>query len=110
MDTDQFNKFIADSMAAMPAERKIIRKLFKALNDAGNPIVAVWDGEEETKVSTLDSINREAFNLDQLHLYTKSDDWVFIVMGEGWDALTDYTVDLEDAIKPVTDYIEKNAD
>jgi hypothetical protein len=105
MTPTEFDQFIKDNMAAHPAERKIIRKLWKAFKDAGDPIVAVWDGEEETKVSTLEEVNRCAFNLDQFHLYTKSDGWVFIVMGNEWDALSDYTLDLEEAIKPVEDYI-----
>lgn len=108
MSPEEFDQFIKDNMARNYAEARIIKKLWKALKEAGDPIVAVWDGEEETPVRTLKELNRVAFNLDQCHLYTKSDGWVFIVMGNDWDALSDYTLNLEEAIKPVEDYIQKH--
>lgn len=110
MDKASFDKFIDDNMAALPAERKTLRKVVKALKDAGKPVVIVHDGEEDTPVTTLRSIQEQVFNLDDAWLVTEDGSWVRLVLGNGWDTLTDYTVDLEDILLPVTRYIEKKQD
>lgn len=105
-----FQKFIDEAMAARPVERKMLKRIRTALKAAGDPIIEAYDGEETTPVTTLRSLYETAFNLDEVYLFTKSGSWVRITMGEGWDALCDYTLDIEDALKPVNDWIEKNAD
>jgi len=109
-DTNRLDAFIADSMKHNKEEASIIRKLFTACKAAGDPIVSVWDGEDDNPVSTLKSINTQAFNLDQCHLYTKSGGWVFIVMGNGWDAISDYTTSLDPIIDPVLDWVASHDD
>ena len=104
----RFARFIDDGIAAHPVEARLIRKVRKALKDAGDPIVKVWDREEMTKVSTLRELFEQAFNLDELFLYTQSGSWVRLTMGEGYDVICDYTTDLEVALKPVFDYIEQH--
>lgn len=100
--------FVAEQIAARPIEAKIIRKVIRALKAAGDPIVSVWDGEEQVEVRTEADILEQAFNLDELGLYTKSDGWVGIVMGEGYYVISDYSVRLEDSIAPIMEWIEKH--
>jgi len=90
-------------------EAKIVRRVFDALAAAGTPIVSVWDGEESTPATTRKAVVELAANLDMLHLYTEDGSWVFIVNGNEWDALSDYTVNLEAAIAPVYEWIEAHA-
>lgn len=85
-------------------EAKIVRRVVRALAAAGTPVVAVWDGEEETPALAETRVVELAADLDQLHLYTASGSWVFIVNGNDWDALSDYTTDLEPALGPVCDW------
>lgn len=99
-------EFAAEQITARPTEAKIVRKIVRALKAAGDPIVSVWDGEEQVEVSTEADIMAQAFNLDSLGLYTKSDAWVGLQMGEGIDIMHDYSERLEEALKPVTDWIE----
>jgi hypothetical protein len=90
----------------LPAEATTVRKVVKALKDAGSPVVAVWDGEERVPVSNRDEVLEAVFAVDEAFLYTASGSWVRIILGNEWDALSDYTVDLEDALKPVNDYLQ----
>lgn len=98
--------FIARQIESMPAEATVIRKVVKALKDAGTPVVKVWDGEETVSVRTTQDVLNEVFNLDQSWLMTANGSWVLIILGNEWDALSDYTTDLEDALAPVNAYIE----
>lgn len=98
--------FVATQITARPTEAKIVRKIIRALKAAGDPIVSVWDGEEQVEVSTEADIMAQAFNLDSLGLYTKSDAWVGLQMGEGLDIMADYSVSLEEALTPVNDWID----
>ena len=108
--TQDLAAFVAEQIAARPIEAKIVRKIVRALKAAGDPIVSIWDGEEQNEVRTEADILALAFNLDELGLYTKSDAWIGLVMGEGYYVISDYSVRLEDALKPVHDWIEKNED
>jgi hypothetical protein len=104
---NQLNAFIDRAIEQNPIEHRIIQKIVKALADAGTPVTSVWDGEESNPVETERDIMVQVFNLDQAHLYTKQGAWVFVVMGNEWDVLSDYTLDLEAALQPVNDYIQK---
>lgn len=106
MSQFDFAQFIKDAIANSPAEATIVRKVWKALKDAGNPVVSVWDGVESTPVATRQELLEQVFNLDQAWLYTKSGAFVFIVMGNEWDALADYNVSLEEALAPVNAYLQ----
>lgn len=101
-----FQQFIADNIKANPAEATIVRKVVRALKAAGTPVVNVWDGEENNPVRTEKDVLEQVFNLDQAWLKTADGAWVFIVLGNEWDALTDYSVSLEAALKPVNEYLE----
>lgn len=102
------DKFIAEQIEARPIEAKIVKKIVKALEKAGTPVVAVWDGEERTPVSGLEEVNRQVFNLDEAYLYVGTGAWVRLVMGEEYYMLNDYNVSLEDALAPVNDFIDKH--
>lgn len=102
--------FINGQIAARPVEATLIRKVYRALKAAGNPVVNVWDGEENNPIASERDLLEQAFNLDELTLYTQSGAFVFIVMGQGAEGLTDYNVSLEDALEPVSEWIDKNLD
>lgn len=103
-----FRVFIDQNMAHNYIEAKIVKKVIKALADAGNPIVQVDDREEVTDVATKREILEQVFNLDECFLITQSGGWVRIVLGNEWDALVDYTTSLEDTLKPVNAWIDKH--
>lgn len=103
-----FKAFIDNGMIQSPIEARIVNKLIKALKDAGDPIVKVYDGGEMVKVRTRRDIQEQVFNLDECRLITKSGGWVFLVMGNEWDVISDYTLDIEKAIQPVNDYVDKH--
>jgi hypothetical protein len=98
---------IAQAIADRPIEARILRKVYRALNSAGTPITRVWDGEEWAPITGCTEFLNLAFDLDELRAYTAEGSWVFLTMGEEWDVICDYTVDLEDALTPVSDYIER---
>jgi len=106
--TFDFKAFIDEGIASRPIEARIVRKVVRALKAAGNPVVKVDDGEEHIAVTTERDVLDQAFNLDELHLYTANGGWVFLVMGNEWDVICDYSISLEDALQPVNDYIDKN--
>lgn len=91
-----------------PIEADIVARVFNALQAAGDPIVRVFDGEEDSRVRTLDDVNMLVFNLDEAYLYTDSGRFVRLVMGEEWDTLSDYSVALEEALAPVNEYIDRH--
>lgn len=94
-------------------EAAILSRLVKALEDAGDPIVQVWyeanpSPDDKVKVTDLASIEHEVFNLDFSWLITKKGRFVWFILGNEWDAISDYTASLEDALKPVNEWIESN--
>jgi hypothetical protein len=105
MPESTLKEFISGQIAHNPIEALIIRKIVKALADAGKPVVSVWDGEERHLVGNVADVFEQAFNLDEVTLETK-ESFVFLSMGEGWGCVTDYGLSLEDALKPVNTYIE----
>lgn len=110
MDTDRLGRYIADSMDQLHIEAKIVKRIVSALNAAHDPITSVFDGEKHTPVEagSLAEINRLVFNLDEAYLETASGGWVRIVLGNGFDCLVDYTLNLEEALQPVNDWIDKH--
>jgi hypothetical protein len=103
----QTQRYIEAQIAARPIEVGIIRRIWDALEDAGSPVVTVWDGEERTGVHDLEGVFELVFNLDVVWLETKAG-YIFLAMGEEWDIICDYSTSLEDALAPVNAYIGKN--
>lgn len=92
----------------MPIEAKIIRKVVRALKANGTPVIAVGDGYDEEKATTEQEIFEQVFNLDISWLMCNDGNWVMIVLGNEWDVISDYTLGIEDAMKPIDEYIDKN--
>lgn len=98
--------FTTDQIAKRPLEAQILKRIVNALKRAGNPVVSLWDGEESSPVETVGDVVHLAYNLDEFHLYTKSGAWVYFIMGQDYDAIADYTMSIEDALKPVNDWLQ----
>ncbi len=105
---ERFQRFIQDGVDRNHVEAEIIKRLYEALEAVDNPIIMVFDGEEDNDVSTLWEVYEQVFNLDEAYLYTESGAGIFVVMGEEWDTIADYNVSLEEAIKPVNDWVGNN--
>lgn len=101
------NDWAKRAVAQRPIEARIVRKVIKALKDAGNPVVQVYDTEEYVDVATKDEILNEVFNLDEAYLITESGGWVRLIMGQDWDTICDYTMSLAPVIDPIIEYAMK---
>lgn len=99
------NDWAKRAVARRPIEARIVRKVVKALKDAGDPVVQVYDTEEYVDVKTKDEVLNEVFNLDEAYLITKSGGWVRLIMGQDWDTVCDYTMSLDEALEPVMQYV-----
>lgn len=90
-------------------ERRIVHRYIKAVEDAGYTIERMNTGDDyENKPYN----KADLFEADECHLYIKGGagkaQWMFFVYGnEPGEVLNDYTVGLEDAIKPVNAYAER---
>jgi hypothetical protein len=91
-------------------ERKLVRKVIRTLKAANLPVVRVDDREEILEVNGEKEILDAVFGVDEAWMFTESNSWVRITLGNEWDVITDYTVDLEDVLKPVFDYYDKHAE
>lgn len=87
------------------AEREIVRAAIESAQNYGFTLWHVNNGEDETPVTNTDAAMEEAFACDEAKIYFWADAtetkyaWIYIVLGnDGWDVISDYTVDLEDAI------------
>jgi hypothetical protein len=88
-------------------ELRIVRKVITALKNNGTPVVKVYDTEEYVPVTNATEAIEATFAVDEAFLMTATGSWVRITLGNEWDVITDYTTDLEDALQPVSDYIDK---
>lgn len=81
---------------AVKASRKVIRSAKRN----GNPVVSVWNGEDEIKGKERELLEA-VHSVDQCHLYTESGAWVFVVAGNESEAdcIVDYNVSLEAIIE-----------
>jgi len=104
----QLTAFINKQIAYLPIENQILERVVAALEAAGNPVVSVWDTEDDNPVTSLRDIQEQVFNLDVAYLCTERGGWVMLVLGNEWDALSDYTLSLEEPLKPVMDWIMEN--
>lgn len=91
-----------------PVETRIVRRVIRALKAAGTPVVSIWDGEETTAVKTEREAMAVVFNLDWAMLSTETGSYVLVHIGNEWEAITDYTLDLEAALAEVEEWIADN--
>ena len=106
----ELQEFIAEQIAARPIEAKITRQVIRALKVAGKPVKFVFDGYEMVPVRTEQDILTQVFNLDESWLYTEDGSWVFLVGGNEWDKISDYTISQEEALEPANEWVRKNED
>ena len=105
-------------------EKDILTRTVDALLAAGYRIgVSLERGYDHDNGMLLgsrdrDKIIEEAFAGDDCHIFAQpaegplvedhravSDGWVYLVYGnDGYDTISDYTVNLEDVLKPVNEY------
>lgn len=84
-------------------ELKIAHKAIEGLLAAGYG-VGVYDGEEETVKDSKDAeaIKKALFTTDEDYLIAYKDGtkagWVWLIYGNVQDVISDYTVNLEDAL------------
>ena len=101
-------------------DKLIARKVAEALIAAGMPVTVDYnDGEPPLVQSTdVDKILEEAFAVDECWYLVKPgkdgmyDHMVYFIWGNGncgWDAITDYSTALEEVLKPVNEWIEKES-
>lgn len=100
---------VADAYGVIEdVEHRIVRRVFDALETAGNPVVAVFDGGQRIECSTLDEVFSVVFDVDFSTIITQSGATVSIVCGNEWDALSDYSMSLEPALAAVNAWIDEN--
>lgn len=112
MSNFNLEEYIAKQIAERPIEATLVRKVYKSLKDAGTPIVRLYDGEVWEKVESEKDLLNLAFNLDEWRAYTSGDSWVFVVMGQGAEGLTDWTTNLDPAFAAsgLEAWIDRNID
>jgi len=92
-------------------EGKIVKRLCRTLAASGWAPTHVWDSEEDTPATTTAEVLDLLANLDMAHVHFQNTEarkagWVYIINGNEWDAISDYTTNLEPAIAPVNAWIE----
>jgi hypothetical protein len=94
-------------------ERAIAIKTIRALLDAGFLITVNTDGDDVLQFSgDLHAIYSAMFEFDECFLRIngakgKPFAWVYFIFGnDGWDVISDYTVNIEQWIKPVNDWAD----
>lgn len=103
-------------MSLSGIESKIVNRLLDAIfyNEKPRYQVTIHDGENETALlHARTAVRREmaATERDTVHLWTRDDKGnmqraghVVLIYGNGLDLISDYSLILEDLLKPVTDW------
>jgi hypothetical protein len=98
-------------------ERKIATALVKEALAAGYTITVDYGDGETGKLSSLKAILKGMFqgDEDRLHMYNPTNDqyigWVYFVYGnDGYDVISDYTVNLEPIMGPANKISDHYAD
>lgn len=104
--------FIDEQIKSHPVEATILRKLYNALAANGTPIVKAYDGGEWVRIQSLNDLYYNAFDLDELTVYTDEDQFVFLVMDSSapYEMICDYNMSLDEALDPVHVWISDNED
>lgn len=96
------------------AEREIVRATIEAVIKHVYLLHSVDNGEDITEVRTVDEAMELAFACDEAYINFRSPQitqhivaWIYIVLGnEGWTVISDYTTNLDDAIKDTDALVE----
>lgn len=85
-------------------ERRIVANLCAHLHEAGFELVAVYDGEERTRVRTAKEAMELIFDLDEVSLRVKKsgrgrlpEHGILLVLGIGCDIVSDWNYSVGDA-------------
>jgi len=77
------------------------------------------DGSQNDERQMVDAIVAEADQFDECHIFfggsyeEQYGPYVYLIFGNGnggWDVISDYSTSLEDTLRPVLDFIEKEGD
>jgi hypothetical protein len=93
--------YIDKQVAQRPVEANIIKRIVKAMSEAGTPITQAFDSEEFVPVTDEQSILDQAFNLDEVTLFTADGQGIYLTMGQEWDLICDYHLSLEKTLEPI---------
>lgn len=92
-------------------ERTIVRATIEEAIKQGWTVKSVDNGEDRTRVDSVDKAMAEAFACDEAHIYLARGGrvgWVYIVLGnEGWTVVSDYTMSLDDVVTATEALVNK---
>jgi hypothetical protein len=109
MPVRTYRDFLDLAIRANPIEAQILRRIFRALAAAGNPVVRVVTyNEKPEEVSTERDFLDAVFNRGACYLETADDSWVLFIVGNKWDAISDHLLGLEFVLAPVTAWIRNH--
>ena len=81
-------------------ERRVVANLIAYLAERGWNVFNVYDGEENNETLDMKSAMEVIFNLDESWLDVRNGDdnehRIYIVLGNGWDCVTDHNYTEED--------------
>lgn len=90
-------------MGAPSSDSAGIRQVYRALKEAGNPVIFVFDGEENVPVKNENECVDAVTAVDDAFANT-ADGWVRFVLGNApEEVVCDYTVNLSDVLDPILD-------
>lgn len=96
-------------MTTPSTDRAAATHIIRGLINHGWRLDSVYDGEEDTDVTTVTQALDAIFAVDEAYLHVKNPathegGWVYFVLGnEPFEVACDYTVNLTEAIEPITD-------
>lgn len=88
-------------------EARIALRIYNALELAGNPVKYIDYGEGPVDVNSLNEFMQAVFSVDECYIYANRG-WIRFIIGNEWDCLVDYTLNLEEALAPVDSYIRRH--
>lgn len=97
----------------MQAEREITLATIQAALARGYTLHGVDIGEGRELCATVEKAMELAFegdeaNITLTHPAHEGFSWIYIVLGNsGWDVVSDYTIDLDEAVKATDALVEK---
>ena len=96
-------------MSAPSSDRGGVTQIIRGLRATGHTLDRVWDGGENVPVVNEKEALDAIFAVDEAYLHVRLPDseregWVRFVLGnDPEEVVCDYTVNLSDAIDPITD-------
>ena len=101
----QLREYIDKQVAQRPIEAKIIKRICRTLREAGTPITQTHDGMDFTAVHNTQDVLDQAFNLDEVTVFTADGHGIYLTMGQEWDTICDYHLVLEATLEPIMEWV-----